>query len=123
MKVEGRKHGSKDETGVMLATCRHVLVPKGLNMTRGEVLEYPYVLLVAQSDYSSSGAYEPCCVNFCWCRLWLHRGISLKHHSLHMTLNANTGHGSNGLMPNWLMPLLSVMRAKVHSWACQIEVA
>lgn len=50
MKVKGRKHSSKDETGVMLATCRHVLVLKALDMTRGEVFEYPYVLQVVQSD-------------------------------------------------------------------------
>ena len=31
-----------DETGLELATCRHVLAKKAINMFRGEVFGYPY---------------------------------------------------------------------------------
>lgn len=46
-KTKGRSHKNKDETGVMLATCRHMLVLKALDMSRGEIYEYPYILQVS----------------------------------------------------------------------------
>ena len=45
-KTGGRRFTNKDETGVMLATCRHVFILKGLDMYRGEIYEYPYILQV-----------------------------------------------------------------------------
>lgn len=45
-KVGGRPHQSKDETGLMLASCRHVFILKALDMYRGEIYEYPYILQV-----------------------------------------------------------------------------
>ena len=48
--VKSRAHGKKDETGCMLATCRHCLLLKGLDMKRGEVYAYPYCLQVCMSQ-------------------------------------------------------------------------
>ena len=45
----GKAHKSKDETGLMLATCRHVFVLKALDMKRGEIYEYPYILQVTEA--------------------------------------------------------------------------
>lgn len=45
-KSGGQKHKYKDETGLMLATCRHMFVLKALDMKRGEIFEYPYILQV-----------------------------------------------------------------------------
>ena len=42
----GRPHASKDETGLMGATCRHFFVLKALDTHRGEIYEYPYILQV-----------------------------------------------------------------------------
>ena len=42
-----RKHGKKAETGCMLASCRHCFLLKGLDMTRGKVYAYPYILQVS----------------------------------------------------------------------------
>jgi hypothetical protein len=47
-RVVGQKFVNKDETGVMLATCRHVMILKGLDMHRGEIYEYPYLLQVSK---------------------------------------------------------------------------
>lgn len=43
---KGRAHSKKEETGAMIATCRHSLVLKALDMTRGEIYAYPYILQV-----------------------------------------------------------------------------
>lgn len=45
--VGGRKFAKKDETGVMLGTCRHTMILRALDMYRGEIYEYPYILQVA----------------------------------------------------------------------------
>ena len=42
----GSKFAKKEETGCMLATCRHSLLLKGLDMERGEMFVYPYLLQV-----------------------------------------------------------------------------
>lgn len=47
----GKLSRHKDETGLMLATCRHGMILKALDMYRGEVFEYPYLLLVSYFIY------------------------------------------------------------------------
>lgn len=43
---KGRAHAVKDETGLLLATCRHMFIYKALDMQRGEIYQYPYILQV-----------------------------------------------------------------------------
>ena len=45
-RTRGKKYEKKDVCGLMLATCRHVLVHKALDMSRGEIYAYPYILQV-----------------------------------------------------------------------------
>ena len=45
--VEGKKFAKKAQTGCMLATCRHAFVLKALDMERGEMFVYPYILQVS----------------------------------------------------------------------------
>lgn len=44
--TQGKAFTKKTVTGCMLATCRHSLVLKGLDMHRGEIYAYPYTLQV-----------------------------------------------------------------------------
>ena len=46
-KLGGKLHSKKDQTGVMLSTRRHSLILKALDMHRGEIYEYPYLLQVS----------------------------------------------------------------------------
>lgn len=46
MATKPKSYAKKDETGCLLATCRHCLLLKGLDMYRGEIYAYPYTLQV-----------------------------------------------------------------------------
>uniref|UniRef100_A0A7M5U8G7 CxC3 like cysteine cluster domain-containing protein n=1 Tax=Clytia hemisphaerica TaxID=252671 RepID=A0A7M5U8G7_9CNID len=93
-----RKMAKLDETGLEVATCRHVLAQKALNMFRGEVFGYPYFLI--KECMIKNGT------NFCFadvmCKLWpfiVRDDASIK---------------------TKIKPALSIMHAKGHSIDCQV---
>lgn len=89
-----------DETGLEVATCRHVIAQKALNMYRGEVFGYPLYLIknfMVQRN-----------VKFCFadvmCKLWPF--ICKNEPSL----------------ASKIRPALSVMHAKGHAMECQASI-
>ena len=89
-----------DETGLEVATCRHVIAQKALNMYRGEVFGYPLYLIknfMVQRN-----------VKFCFadvmCKLW--------------PFICN----NEPLLASKIRPALSVMHAKGHAMECQASV-
>lgn len=99
-KNTSRKMAKLDETGLEVATCRHVIAQKALNMFRGEVFGYPLYLIkyfiVAQN------------VKFCFadvmCKLW--------------PFICN----NEPLLASKILPALSVMHAKGHAMECQARI-
>ena len=88
-----------DETGLEVATCRHVLAQKALNMFRGEIFGYPLFLI--------KNFMVPRTVKFCFadvmCKLWPF--ICKNEPSL----------------TDKIRPALSVMHAKGHAIECQVR--
>ena len=70
-KLGGRFHSKKDQTGVMLATCRHSLILKALDMHRGEIYEYPYLLQASALSSLCLWRYSNCCVVYAAVVKWL----------------------------------------------------
>ena len=93
-----RKHGSLDETGLEVATCRHRFGQKALNMKQGELYAYPLYLI--------KHFMVPRKVEFVFadvmCKLW--------------KFIERIEPGSTTL----INPALSVMHAKGHSIECQV---
>ncbi|XP_066933858.1 uncharacterized protein [Clytia hemisphaerica] len=87
-----------DETGLEVATCRHVTAQKALNMFRGEVFGYPYFLI--------KNFMVPRRTSFCFadvmCKLWpfMRR--------------------DDPSMNDQIKPALSIMHAKGHALECQV---
>ncbi|XP_067931090.1 uncharacterized protein [Watersipora subatra] len=94
--VGGKAHSSKDETGLMLATCRHVFILKGLDMKRGEIFQYPYILQ-KQFPTAQFFAYDVACRYYPWLQKF------------------------DGETAKKQTPMLSVMHAKSHKWPCQMK--
>ena len=88
-----------DETGLEVATCRHVLAQKALNMFRGEIFGYSLFLI--------KNFMVPRTVKFCFadvmCKLWPF--ICKNEPSL----------------TDKIRPALSVMHAKGHAIECQVR--
>ncbi|XP_067951302.1 uncharacterized protein [Watersipora subatra] len=80
----------------MLATCRHVFILKGLDMKRGEIFQYPYIL---QKQFPSAQffAYDVACRYYPWLQKF------------------------DGETAKKQTPMLSVMHAKSHQWSCQMK--
>ena len=82
-----------------MATCRHVVAQKALNMFRGEIFGYPMYLVKKYMMVKG--------VVFCFadvmCKLW---GFMIKKDSS---------------IKSSIQPALSVMHAKGHSMDCQVS--
>uniref|UniRef100_A0A7M6DRD2 Uncharacterized protein n=2 Tax=Clytia hemisphaerica TaxID=252671 RepID=A0A7M6DRD2_9CNID len=93
-----RKMAKLDESGLEVATCRHVLAQKAINMFRGEIFGYPYFLI--------KEFMIPRGTNFCFadvmCKLWPF-----------MTRDDPS-------IKTLISPALSIMHAKGHSHDCQL---
>ncbi|XP_057311085.1 uncharacterized protein LOC130648956 isoform X2 [Hydractinia symbiolongicarpus] len=93
-----KKTNSLDETGIELASCRHRIAQKALNMFQGELFGYPLYLMKTFMAEKN--------VKFCFadvmCKLWKF----VKQHE--------------PSLPSLLRPALSVMHAKGHALNCQI---
>ncbi len=88
-----------DETGLEVATCRHVTAQKALNMFRGEVFGYPYFLI--------NKFMIPNRTKFCFadvmCKLW---PFMVR---------------DDASIQAAIKPALSIMHAKGHSLDCQVK--
>uniref|UniRef100_A0A7M5UXB5 CxC3 like cysteine cluster domain-containing protein n=1 Tax=Clytia hemisphaerica TaxID=252671 RepID=A0A7M5UXB5_9CNID len=93
-----RKMAKLDETGLEVATCRHVMAKKAINMFRGEVFGYPY-FLIKESMIPNGTRF---CFADVMCKLWpfmVRDDASIKES---------------------IKPALSIMHAKGHSIECQV---
>jgi len=98
------KSNKLDETGLVVAGCRHAVAQKAVNMFAGELYAYSHYLHI--NFLQRNG------IQFIWqdvvCKYW---PWAVKV--------ANTD-------PEWkasvkdIRPALSVMHAKGHSWHCQV---
>jgi len=93
-----RKMAKLDETGLDVATCRHVVAHKALNMFRGEIFGYPMYLI---KHYMVQKQAKFCFADVI-CKLWPF-----------VCKQEPTIKGS-------ILPALSVMHAKGHSLDCQV---
>jgi len=95
----GRKKKSLDETGLEVATCRHVIAQKAINMKQGE--QYGYALYLMK-HYMVKWKVE-----YCWadvmCKLW----------KFAQRIDPD--------ICKLMKPALSTMHAKGHSIQCQVN--
>lgn len=89
-----------DETGLEVATCRHVIAQKAINMFRGEIFGYPLFLI---KNFMISRQVKFCFADV-MCKLWPF--ISQREPSV----------------ADRIRPALSVMHAKGHSLECQVLI-
>eukprot|EP00111_Clytia_hemisphaerica_P015835 TCONS_00046776-protein len=96
----GRKKKSLDDTGLEVATCRHVIAQKAINMKQGELYGYALYLM----KYFMVGEWK---VEYCWadvmCKLW--KFVKRIEPAL----------------CDRMKPALSTMHAKGHSIQCQVQ--
>ncbi|XP_065896316.1 uncharacterized protein [Dysidea avara] len=93
-----------DETGVVVAGCRHIIAQKAVNMFRGEIYGYTHFL---HMNYLT------------------HRNLSYLIHDVICKYWPWTSsvHYSGNSSGNEMIPCLPVMHAKAHTWHCQMELA
>lgn len=88
-----------DETGIELASCRHRIAQKALNMFQGELFGYPLFIMKQLMKEKK--------VMFCFadvmCKLWK---FVAKHEPSVLSS---------------VKPALSVMHAKAHALDCQVH--
>ncbi|XP_014677256.1 PREDICTED: uncharacterized protein LOC106817122 [Priapulus caudatus] len=103
-KTTAPKRTMLDETGLVVATCRHVIMQKAVNMHRGEIYAYPLYL---QENFC-----KPQDVNFVCqdviCRYWPWLAKCASRFPEFFPLLTE------------MKPFLSVMHAKAHTWSCQV---
>lgn len=95
-----------DETGLVVAGCRHAIAQKAVNMKHGELYGYAHFIHV--------NFMLPNSVQFIWqdiiCKYW------------------PWANKVAAAFPVWkssvtsIRPALSVMHAKAHSWPCQVSL-
>ena len=93
-----RKFKSLDETGLEVATCRHRVAQKALNMFQGELFGYPLYLM---KEFMMPKSVKYCFADV-MCKLWK---FATQHEP--------------ELVHN-IKPALSVMHAKGHAFDCQV---
>lgn len=96
----GKKKGTLDDTGLEVATCRHCVAQKAVNMKQGELFGYPlYIMKNFMTKWN---------VEYCWadvmCKLW--KFVKREEPDICHTMK----------------PALSVMHAKGHSLQCQVNI-
>ncbi|XP_065919720.1 uncharacterized protein [Dysidea avara] len=99
-KAVSRTMPSLDETGLEVGGCRHAIAQKAVNMFRGEIYGYAH--------YLHTKVFAPRNVSYFWedivCKYW--------------PWARNKEHLFPGSMD--MIPCLSVMHGKAHSWPCGI---
>lgn len=104
-KTSSKRMGKLAETGLYLASCRHQLLLKAVNMFQGEIFAYP---LYIQDILHKESPIEFFCQDvICKYWPWLHR-MSLKMPEFSCLYHETS-------------PFLSVMHGKAHSWTCQVR--
>ncbi len=98
---------SQAETGLCLAACRHAVVLKAINMFQGEIFAYPLFVIQAIAKDNSIGFV--CQDVICRFWPWLQKIQQEKPQTILPALKD-------------MKPFLSVMHAKAHDWACQVNV-
>ncbi|XP_069176403.1 uncharacterized protein [Procambarus clarkii] len=93
-------HKSLDQTGISLASCRHGVILKMCNMTRGEVFGYAHYLHI---NYFKSAKYI--CQDII-CQYWPW-ALKIQEKNKKFTLLGTK-------------PFLGVLHAKAHAWYCQV---
>ncbi|XP_069163498.1 uncharacterized protein [Procambarus clarkii] len=93
-------HKSLDQTGISLASCRHGVILKMCNMTRGEVFGYAHYLHI---NYFKSAKYI--CQDII-CQYWPW-ALKIQEKNKKFTLLETK-------------PFLGVLHAKAHAWYCQV---
>ena len=96
----GKKKGSLDETGLELASCRHSIGQKAVNMFQGELYGYPL--------YIHKHFMVPRKVKFFWCDVVCKYWPWTKKVEPELTTN--------------IKPSLLLMHAKGHGVSCQVFV-
>lgn len=94
-----KKQGQLDETGLEVASCRHSIGQKVLNMFQGELYGYPLYLI----KHIASNRDVTFCFADVICKLWKF----VKKHAPSIAKE--------------IIPALSVMHAKGHSLDCQVR--
>ena len=94
-----RKNGSLDETGLEVATCRHQVGQKALNMMQGELYCYPLYLM---KNFMVPNGVEYAFADV-MCKLW------------------KFVQRVDPEVASKIKPALSVMHAKGHSLKCQVS--
>lgn len=87
-----------DETGLEVATCRHRIGQKAINMFQGELFGYPLYLI---KEFMVPKKVEYCFADV-MCKLW--KFIMNREPSVEKAIN----------------PGLSVMHANGHAFDCQV---
>ncbi|XP_065884010.1 uncharacterized protein [Dysidea avara] len=90
-----------DETGVVVAGCRHIIAQKAVNMFRGEIYGYTHFLHMTYLTHRNLSYL----IHDVICKYW--PWTSSVHYS---------GNSSG----NEMIPCLPVMHAKAHTWHCQV---
>ncbi|XP_028417750.1 uncharacterized protein LOC114542274 [Dendronephthya gigantea] len=91
-----------DETGLVVAGCRHALAQSALNMYRGELFGYTHYLQINR--------LVPQGVMFLW------QDVVCKYWPWFMSLPKELSPQDTFLMK----PALSIMHGKAHIWSCQV---
>lgn len=99
---KSKKH--QDETGLVVAGCRHSIAQAALNMFRGEVYGYAH--------YLHLHFLYPNNVKFMW------EDVICKYWPWAQRVTA----GENKMALVNTKPALSLMHGKSHSWSCQVHV-
>ena len=103
-----RSMATQAETGLCLATCRHAVILKGINMFQGEIFAYPLYVL---KELTQKASIQFVCQDVI-CRFWPWL------QKVRPALSNDPGVQATKDMK----PFLSVMHAKAHDWACQVTM-